>query len=99
MILDDGNALIFLSKFFLPTAKTRPTIRQISSLLISKEKPRDSNFPRLRHLSPTIGQFFASSIAERILCPDEKRPSAPYRFFGDTRNIGPASDVVSPMRR
>jgi hypothetical protein len=78
IVLGYGNALIFRRKFFLLTVKTRPTIRQISLLLISKEKSRGSNLPRLRQLSPTISQFFASSIAVRILREDEKRPSAPY---------------------
>jgi hypothetical protein len=58
MVLDHGNALIFQRKFFLPTVKARPSVRQISSLLISKEKSHDSNFTRLRQLSPTIGRFF-----------------------------------------
>jgi hypothetical protein len=40
--------------------------------MISKEKLRDSNFVRLRQLSPTIGQFFALSIAERIPRQNEK---------------------------
>jgi len=37
IILGHGNALIFQCKFFLPTVKIRPTIRQIFSLLISKD--------------------------------------------------------------
>jgi hypothetical protein len=72
MILDHGNALIFQRKFFLLTIKTRPTIRQNFSLLISKGKSRDSDFARLRRLSPTIGRFFASSITQRILRQLEK---------------------------
>jgi hypothetical protein len=71
------NALIFMRKSFLLTVEIRLSVRQNFSLLISKEKLRDSNFVRLRQLSPTIGQFFASSIAERILRQDKKRPSAP----------------------
>jgi hypothetical protein len=45
--------------------------------MISKENLRDSHFARFRQLSPTIGQFFASSIAERISRRHEKRPSEP----------------------
>jgi hypothetical protein len=71
------NALIYKRKIFLLTVKTRPSSRQNFSLLISKENSRDSDFARLRQLSPTIGQFFALSIAERILRQGEKRPSAP----------------------
>lgn len=58
------------------TVETRPSSRQNFSLLISKEKSRDSKFARFRQLLPTIGQFFALSIAERILREGEKRPSA-----------------------
>jgi hypothetical protein len=71
------NALIYKRKILFLTVKTRPSSRQNFPLLISKGKSRDSNFARLRQLSPTIGQFFASSIAERILRHDEKRPSEP----------------------
>jgi|SRR5580704_11290792 hypothetical protein len=70
------NALIYKRKIFLLTVETRPSSRQNFSLLISKEKSRDSNSVRFRRLSTTIGQFFASSIAERLLRQDEKRPSA-----------------------
>lgn len=77
MILNHGNAVISQRNFFLMTVETRPTSRQNFSLLISKPKSRDSDFARLRRLSTTIGQFFALSIAERILRQDEKRPSAP----------------------
>ena len=59
------------------TVETRPSSRQNFSLLISKEKSRDPKFSWFQQLSPTIGQFFALSIAERILRQDEKRPSAP----------------------
>jgi hypothetical protein len=72
----DRNALIYKRKIFLLTAKARPSSRQNFSLLISKEKSRDSKFARFRQLSPTIGRFFALSIAERILRKNEKRPSA-----------------------
>jgi hypothetical protein len=48
----------FSAQFFLTTVKARPLVRQISSPLISKGKSRDSNFTRLRQLSPTIGRFF-----------------------------------------
>jgi hypothetical protein len=68
--------LIYSRDFFLTTVETRPSSRQNFSLLISKEKSHDSKFARFRQLSPPIGQFFASSIAERILREDEKRPSA-----------------------
>ena len=74
--LPHRNALIFRHKLFPMTVETRPSSRQNFSLLISKEKSRDSKFARFRQLSPTIGQFFALSIAERILREDEKRPSA-----------------------
>jgi hypothetical protein len=47
--------------------------------LISKGNSHNSEFARFRGLSPTIGHFFALSIAERILRKDEKRPSAFYR--------------------
>lgn len=70
------NALIYKRKIFLLTVKARPSSRQNFSLMISKENSRDSNFVWLRQLSPTIGRFFALSIAERILRQDEKRPSA-----------------------
>jgi hypothetical protein len=76
MVLSHGNVVIFQRKFFLLTVKTRPSSRQDFSLLISKGKSRDLNFARLQQLSPTIGQFFALSIAERILLQDGKRPSA-----------------------
>src|SRR5579871_2852917 len=52
------NALIYKRKFFLALPEVRTTSRQNFSLLISKEKLRDSNFVRLRQLSPTIGRFF-----------------------------------------
>ena len=70
------NALIYKRKIFLLTVEIRLPIRQIFSLMISKENLRDSNFARFRELSTTIGQFFASSIAERILRQHGKRPSA-----------------------
>ena len=57
MVSEHRNALIFMRKKFLLTVETRPSVRQISSLLISKEKSRDSNFARLRQLSLTIGRF------------------------------------------
>jgi hypothetical protein len=63
------NALIYKHKIFLLTVKTRPSSRQNFSLLISKGNSRDSDFARRRHLSPTIGQFFALSIAELISAP------------------------------
>jgi ABC-type nitrate/sulfonate/bicarbonate transport system substrate-binding protein len=66
------NALIYKRNSFLMTVETRPSSRQNFSLLISKEKSLDSKFARFRQLSPTIGQFFALSIAERILREDEK---------------------------
>jgi len=66
------NALIYKRNFFLMMVETRPSSRQNFSLLISKEKSRDSKFARFRQLSPTIGQFFASSIVECILREDEK---------------------------
>jgi hypothetical protein len=61
------NALIYKRKFFLTVLEIRTTSRQNFSLLISKENSRDSNFARLRQLSPTIGRFFVSAITERIL--------------------------------
>jgi hypothetical protein len=61
IILSHGNALIFQCKFFLPTVKTRPSVRQNSSLLISKENSRDLSSARFRPLSPTIGRFFSNS--------------------------------------
>jgi hypothetical protein len=67
------NALIYQRKFFLLTVQTRPSSRQNFPLLISKENSRDSDFARLRQPSPTIGQFFALSIAERILRPGSKK--------------------------
>ena len=66
------NALIYQRKNFLLTDEIRPSVRQIFSLLISKGKSRDSNSVWLRQLSPTIDQFFALSLAERILLQDEK---------------------------
>jgi hypothetical protein len=77
ILLTHRNELIYKRKIFLLTVQIRPSVRQIFLLLISKENSRDSNSARLRQLSPTIGQFFALSIAERILRQDEKRPSAP----------------------
>jgi hypothetical protein len=59
--------------------------------LISKEKLRDSNFARLRQLSPTIGQFFALSIAERILRQGEKKTVSTY----STRAFALAMFVLS----
>jgi hypothetical protein len=61
IVLSHGNALIFQCKFFLPTVKTRPSVRQYSSLLISKEDSRDLSSARFRPLSPTIGRFFSNS--------------------------------------
>src|SRR5258707_593234 len=90
MVLDHGNALIFQRKFFLPTVKARPSVRQISSLLISKGKSRDSNFARLRQLSPTIGRFFVSSVAQRILRQREKTVNA----YSTRRSRSPC--LVSP---
>jgi hypothetical protein len=81
------NALIYLRKLFPMTVETRPSSRQNFSLLISKEKSRDSKFARFRQLSPTIGQFFALSIAERILREDEKRPSASIAQGVRTRDV------------
>jgi hypothetical protein len=78
MVLSHGNALIFRRNFFLQTVKARLSSRQNFSLLISEGNSRASNFPRLRQLSPAIGQFFTSSIAMRVLRRDKKRPSAPY---------------------
>jgi hypothetical protein len=72
MVLSHRNALIFRRKFFLLTVKTRPSSRQNFPLLISKGNLRDLNSARLRQLSPTIGQYFASSIARHILRQDEK---------------------------
>lgn len=77
MILNHGNALISRCNFFLMTVETRPSSRQNFSLLISKAKSHDSGFARLRRLSITIGQFFASSIAEPIRRQGKKRPSTP----------------------
>jgi hypothetical protein len=71
------NALIYNRKIFRLTVETRLSSRQDCSLLISKGNSRDPNFLMFRRLSPTIGQFFASSITQRILHQDEKRPSAP----------------------
>jgi len=71
------NTLIYQHNFFLLTVKTRPPCRQNFSLLDSKGNLRGSDFVRFRGLSTTIGQFFASSIAERVLHQDEKRLSAP----------------------
>ena len=62
MILDHRNALILQRKFFLLTVKTRPTIRQISSLLISKGKLRALDFLRFQRLSLSIGQFSLSAV-------------------------------------
>jgi hypothetical protein len=60
IVLSDGNALIFQRKFFLPTVKARPPVRQIFSLLISKGNSRDSKFARVRQLSLSIDQFVVS---------------------------------------
>lgn len=77
MLSTHRNALIYGRNFFWLTVKTRPSSRQNFALMISTEKSRDSKFARFRQLSPTIGQFFALSIAERIPREDEKkRPSA-----------------------
>jgi hypothetical protein len=46
-------------EIFPLTVKTRPSSRQNFPLLISKAKSRDSDFVRLRQLSPAIGQFFS----------------------------------------
>jgi hypothetical protein len=75
IILSHGSALIFQRKFFLLTVKARPSVRQISSLLILKEKSRDSNFARLRQLSPTIGRFFQITHKRPIIDSRGKRPS------------------------
>jgi hypothetical protein len=52
------NSLIFQRNFFLAMLEIRTTSRQNFPLTISKENLRDSNFRRLRRLSPTIGRFF-----------------------------------------
>lgn len=69
------NALIYKRKSFLPTVEIRLSVRQIFSLMISKEKLRDSNFARCRQLSPTIGRFFAPSTMQGNMRRCEKRPS------------------------
>jgi hypothetical protein len=48
------NALIYKRKIFLLAVKARPSSRQNFSLMISKQNSRDSNFARLRQLSPII---------------------------------------------
>ena len=99
IILRHSNALIFQHNFFLPTVKARPSVRQIFSLLISKENLRDSNFARFRQLSPSIGRFFASSIARRILPPKRKRPSAPIALGVHARHVCvlPAIDPIGKL--
>jgi hypothetical protein len=57
MALEHRNELIFMRKTFLLTVQTRPSVRQNTSLLISKEKSRDSNFARPRQRWPTTGRF------------------------------------------
>lgn len=76
MILDHGNALIFQRKFFLRTVKTRPTSRQISSVLISKGNLRVSDSARLRQLSTTIGRFFRFIDHAARRATEQKIPSA-----------------------
>jgi hypothetical protein len=61
IVLSHGNALIFQRKFFLSTAKARPSSRQNFSLMISKENSRASDFARLRQLSPSIGRFLCDA--------------------------------------
>src|SRR3546814_2869689 len=76
MILDHGNALIFQRKFFLLTVKTRPTSRQISSVLISKGNLPVSDSARLRQLSTTVGRFFRFIYCAARRTTEQKIPSA-----------------------
>src|SRR5579871_106910 len=78
MILEHGNALIFQRNLLLRTIKARLSVRQISSLLISKEKLRDSIFARLRQLLLSIGPFLPASLAERPRGHEKKTVSS-YR--------------------
>jgi hypothetical protein len=64
--------LFFSANFFLTTVNARPSVRQISSLLISKGKSRDSNFTRFDNYRQRSVDFFASSITQCILRQDEK---------------------------
>ncbi len=68
------NALIYKRKTILLTVKARP-VRQIFSLLISKENLRNSNFARLRQLWASIGRFRPNLRQARYGPRPEKRPS------------------------
>jgi hypothetical protein len=71
MIFDHGNALIFQRNFFW-AIETRPSSRQNSSLMISKENSRDLDFARFRQLSPSIGRFLPARPAKRRRGHEEK---------------------------
>ena len=81
------NALIYSRKIFLVTVKARPSSRQNFSLMISKGNLRNSDFARFRRLSTTIGRFFASSIAKRVLREDKKTVST----YSTIRNRSPSA--------
>jgi hypothetical protein len=70
------NALIYRRKFFLTLLEIRTTSRQNFLLMIWKENSRDLSSATFQRLSTTIGRFFASSITQRNLRQDQKRPSA-----------------------
>jgi hypothetical protein len=65
MVLSHGNALISQRNFFLTMVKARRSVRQISSLLISKGNLHDLDFARFRQLSLSIGRFLPARPAER----------------------------------
>jgi hypothetical protein len=71
------KALIYKRKFLLTMLEARTTSRQNFSLMIPKENSGDLNLAMFQRLSTTIGRFFASSIIQRNLRQDQKRPSAP----------------------
>lgn len=89
IILDDGNALTFFMQNFSADGLNPTDDPSNFFALEFKGKIRRFEFSAASTSIANDRSIFRVVDRGHILRPDKKRPSAPYRFFGDTRTLAP----------